>query len=99
MHLQQLFSYTLFYCFAFGVNFVSTMLFLNRTLVYDIQYVPKDDSFRTTNKVSNKNNFILLKCGRISFYIQGVPYKRSEKYCRSDPGAILILLRLKFRKL
>ena len=50
---------------------------MNRTLVYDIQYVPKDDSFRTTNKVWNKNNFILLKCRRISFYIQGVPNKHS----------------------
>ena len=26
-------------------------IFANRTLTYDIQYVPREDSFRTTNKV------------------------------------------------
>ena len=40
---------------------------MNRTLVYDIQYVPKDDSFRTTNKVWNKNNFILLNVEEYHF--------------------------------
>ena len=28
-------------------------IFANRTLTYDIQYVPREDSFRTTNKVWN----------------------------------------------
>ena len=29
-------------------------IFANRTLTYDIQYVPREDSFRTTNKVKKK---------------------------------------------
>jgi hypothetical protein len=28
----------------------------NTTLVYDIQYVPRDDSFRTSKKGNNNNN-------------------------------------------
>ena len=28
-------------------------IFANKTLTYDIQYVPREDSFRTTNKVEN----------------------------------------------
>ena len=42
-------------------------IFANKTLTYDIQYVPREDSFRTTNKVENicffffkYNKFIFL---------------------------------------
>ncbi|XP_023327652.1 glutamate receptor ionotropic, kainate 1 [Eurytemora carolleeae] len=34
----------------------------NRTLVYDIQYVPKDDSFRTTNKI----------CTQVGYGVQAI---------------------------
>ena len=35
-------------------------IFANRTLTYDIQYVPREDSFRTTNKVKKKYSKIVL---------------------------------------
>ena len=35
-------------------------IFANRTLTYDIQYVPREDSFRTTNKVKKKYLKIVL---------------------------------------
>ena len=35
-------------------------IFANKTLTYDIQYVPREDSFRTTNKVKHSNAEIYL---------------------------------------
>ncbi|KAL2715719.1 hypothetical protein V1478_015417 [Vespula squamosa] len=47
----------------------------NTTLVYDIQYVPKDDSFRTSKKVTSENekeNCDVLACKQLSRSVQGI---------------------------
>ena len=51
---------------VYKINKDPTIL-ANRTLSYDIQYVPREDSFRTTNKVRLQKlleldkNFILIR--------------------------------------
>ncbi|CAD6226416.1 GSCOCG00005812001-RA-CDS [Cotesia congregata] len=44
----------------------------NTTLVYDIQYVPKDDSFRTSKKGVTKKNVFLFTCKQLSRSVQGI---------------------------
>ena len=53
-------------------------IFANRTLTYDIQYVPREDSFRTTNKVTFfyyllKITFLCCQiCNQVGYGIQAL---------------------------